>query len=333
MSLQETNIIKGYAIIMMVILHLFCDPSACSYLLFWKGYPILTFLTQGLSPVPFFLVLSGYGQYIAYKRGDKNRFIRIERLFLHYVFFFILFFSIGRIIKQDRFNVSIATIIRNLLSYDTSLAPICWFVFPYMILSLIGKYLFLFLEKMRESILLPFFLVVYFSSSFAISRYSSQLQSISIFLYQLVVVLSFVFPYILGAVAYRHHVFEMIINTIQSKTSALILIAILFLLRALFNSRSLDAFYAFIMIPFLLIVTTNPRIRVGLVFIGKESMNIWLIHGWIAYYLFGDYLYSLKYPLPIFLVCFVSSLILSRLCEPCINWLERPIMSFSRNEG
>ena len=48
-----------------------------------------------------------------------------------------------------------------------------------------------------------------------------------------------------------------------------------------------------------------------LMYLGKHSMNIWLIHGWICFYLFTDVICMAKYPMGIFLVILVWSLLVS----------------------
>lgn len=50
-------------------------------------------------------------------------------------------------------------------------------------------------------------------------------------------------------------------------------------------------------------------------FLGKHSLNIWLIHTWLCYYLFKDFIYGFKYPLLIFIVTITLSIFVSIVVE------------------
>lgn len=68
MSKEYTNYIKGIAILLMVCLHIFQsgDVSQLGYLFSIGDKPLLTYITRMCNPVPFFLILSGYGLYAVY---------------------------------------------------------------------------------------------------------------------------------------------------------------------------------------------------------------------------------------------------------------------------
>ena len=53
----------------------------------------------------------------------------------------------------------------------------------------------------------------------------------------------------------------------------------------------------------------------GLAFVGKHSMNMYLIHTFIFGYFFHDFIYSFKYPILIFIVLLIVSLLLSIAIE------------------
>lgn len=69
MSKQYTNYIKGIAILMMVCLHVFKSETETvtlgNLLTIW-GTPLIKYITRMCNPVPFFLLVSGYGLYSVY---------------------------------------------------------------------------------------------------------------------------------------------------------------------------------------------------------------------------------------------------------------------------
>jgi peptidoglycan/LPS O-acetylase OafA/YrhL len=52
-----------------------------------------------------------------------------------------------------------------------------------------------------------------------------------------------------------------------------------------------------------------------LIFLGKHSMNIYMVHTFIYYYFFMDFMYSFKYPVLIFVVLLLCSLAVSIIVE------------------
>lgn len=75
MSKEYTGYLKGIAILLMVYLHLFNDADnvrSLGYLISIVDKPLVYYLSRLCNPVPFFLILSGYGLYATYsKQGGK----------------------------------------------------------------------------------------------------------------------------------------------------------------------------------------------------------------------------------------------------------------------
>ena len=76
MSKEYTDYLKGVAILLMVFLHLFTNKESdvnLGFLLSINDTPLIFYLTRICNPVPFFLILSGYGLYTIYnKQGGKT---------------------------------------------------------------------------------------------------------------------------------------------------------------------------------------------------------------------------------------------------------------------
>ena len=88
MTKEESQIIKGLAIVLMIFLHLFNGLESTvelSNLIRIDGIPLVHILTRAANPVSFYLFCGGYGLYFVYKRGnDKQRYSRIMNLYIHY---------------------------------------------------------------------------------------------------------------------------------------------------------------------------------------------------------------------------------------------------------
>lgn len=79
MSLRESTILKGVAILFMLYLHLFNrleNVDLCITHLSVGNIPLVHLFTRCTNPVPFYLILSGYGLYASYKNGKKTEFFK-----------------------------------------------------------------------------------------------------------------------------------------------------------------------------------------------------------------------------------------------------------------
>lgn len=138
MSRQYTQILKGFAIIMMVWLHLFGKlPEAVEYSDITFGGTTLSFLVARLcNPVGMFLALGGYGLYCVYSKGnDKHHVSRIIRLYEHYWVILAVFVTIGTIMGRH-YLTDWRTVMYNVSGLQTHWNYECWFLLPYSLLSL-----------------------------------------------------------------------------------------------------------------------------------------------------------------------------------------------------
>lgn len=75
MTKEQTNILKGIAILMMLFLHLFNSANltdVCEPLLFIGSTPLVHIISKACNPVGIFLMLSGYGLSYTYFRGKLS---------------------------------------------------------------------------------------------------------------------------------------------------------------------------------------------------------------------------------------------------------------------
>ena len=94
MTKEQSTIIKGIAILMMLWGHLFVDVDLVQSLLNIlpqiSGKPFAIWIKSIMTPVPFFLFLSGYGLYIVNMKPDGDK--RDTDASNIYILFFWLFF-------------------------------------------------------------------------------------------------------------------------------------------------------------------------------------------------------------------------------------------------
>ena len=89
MTREQTTILKGVAILMMLFLHLFNNPDIgnfCDPLIFLGGVPLVNIISRACNPVGIFLMLSGYGLSYTYFHSNlsfKGQSRRLLKLYIH----------------------------------------------------------------------------------------------------------------------------------------------------------------------------------------------------------------------------------------------------------
>ena len=75
MTKEQSTQLKGIAILLMIIFHLFNHEnifSLCTPLVYIGNKPLLSYLVKVSNPVAFFMILSGYGLTYLYVHNKLN---------------------------------------------------------------------------------------------------------------------------------------------------------------------------------------------------------------------------------------------------------------------
>lgn len=96
MTKQETQVMKGVAILLMIFLHLFNQMNnveLCQNYFYIGDKPFVFWFSAATNPVSFFLILSGYGMHFIHTRNqeDKNGWNRVIKLYAHWWIILALF--------------------------------------------------------------------------------------------------------------------------------------------------------------------------------------------------------------------------------------------------
>ena len=322
---QDSLVLKGVAILLMLYLHLFNQMNnvlLCHNNFYVGDIPLTHILVRATNPVPFFLILSGYGMYIVYMKGDKHRYSRLLKLLFHYWVILLIFVGIGSYLYPDRYPGTWEKILSNVTGYKTTYNGECWFLLPYILLSFSSPLIFKITDRYRARTIVPILFFVNLFTSFLISRYGDKFLFHNYWAYIPVLYFNLMLSFYLGSMSAKNDVFGKVSLKVKAYGKYLWLFLILLIfLRCCYNTYSFDELYAF---PFLLLFINAPRFEFVdkcLALFGKHSMNMWMIHTWFCYYLFHDYIYGFKYPIVIYIVLVLISL----FCSYVINIICRPI--------
>ena len=326
-SRDDTKRIKGVAILFMLFLHLFNSLDnfdSISPLFYIGDEPLLYMLTEATSPVGFFVFLSGYGLYISYLReagGNMNNINRIKKLYVHYWITLAVFVPLGMLIKPDIYPGDFLNVVENVTGWHTTYNDHIWFLFPYVMLVLTAKGIFLLIDRFNAKLILIITYALYINSIFLISAYGRSYLYSHQASYLFVVYFNLLFDFVLGSLTAK----LIDVGAIRKKINGyvgggilLLLIIIMVLTRKCHNSI-IGPFYTFFFV--LTFVSMNiPRpIAVFLHKMGDRSTSIWFIHGYFCSILFKDFIYGFQYPIVIFtvltLVSYCSAIIIDILAE------------------
>lgn len=330
--------IKGIAIIMMLFLHLFCytkNIELCQNYIYINGIPLAQLLTRATYPVPFFLILGGYGLYILYRRQDNRRVVRIFKLYLHYWTILFVFLIIGYYINPNLYPGTLHKFFINISTYETTYNTEMWFLLPYSILSIASVWVFRIFDKCKTSVVVVGTLIIHLITSYGISRYADSFFYSHYGIYNLWLVLHILFHFSLGAMAAKSDLFGRIKEHFDKSNIKYkfyipyLLMLSLVIINCVFKY---NYFYAFLMILCLCLIDFSDSVKQLLSSFGRQSMNMWMIHSWLCYYLFHDFVYSFKYPVLILVVLVFFSYYIGVAIDAIIKPFENKLLTYRQRK-
>lgn len=331
MTKDQTQIIKGIAILLMLFLHLFNqedNAALCTDFIYPNDLPLCQILTRMANPVPFFIILSGYGLYAASLKVDKNRWKRIWNLLGHYWLILILVVAIGHVLNPSSYPGSLLTFIKNLTAFHTTYNGEWWFLFPYLLLAISSPWIFKICNNFKWYYVLGFTYVLYLVSCYCISKYGDAYLYNNMAIYHPILYISLVFNFCLGAEACKNDW----LKPTNNKFIHYFAWALLLLICAIRCTMASGAFHNLFVYGFIWLfiqVKGYKPLQNCLAHIGKHSMNMWLVHSFFCYYFFHDWIYGFKYPILIYMIL----ISVSYSTSVAVNFIYQKINDFRNHSS
>lgn len=333
---SESLQLKGFAIMTMVLLHLFNrteNVDLCINSVFLFGVPLTSQLAKFAEIcVPLYLFLSGYGLYILYlKNSNIKPLKRIFKLYLNFWTVFVIFIPIGCILKPAQYPGGLLDFVENVTAWKTSYNWEWWFIFPYIILLSIANILFRFVRRRGFWSIVFCSSFVYVASYLCISFFKPFLlknQMVFIILESFEMVCSFIW----GALFVKYDIWGKIerkidLNSNVVNITGILIIIMLIVIRSIISVHAARVLFMVAFVCCFVLLKRTSMIDAFLMNIGEKSTSIWLTHTFFCYYFFHDFIYNLKYPILIFVVTFslsyVSALIIDNLYQRMWNKLSK----------
>jgi len=322
----ESQIIKAFAIVAMIVHHLFWDHPEYGVVTHSVG-------VAGKICVALFVFLSGYGMATTFPKNvggclntAKTFFFflgkRYAKFFLNYWVIFFVSVPIGVFCFNRTLEVAYGENANILLCFfkdvlglqGFSSYNVTWW-FNELILTL-WVFFPLFYYAMKNGFIAVGVLVFLFINPGDI-LYISEFFAVCLSIYML--------PFCLGvATALHSERINKIINVVPARVvlcGSLIASLCLFFLRGVPLLPSFSYFHVdpFLTVAFVLAVVSVCRATklkfAMLQYVGQHSMNMYLTHTFILGYFFGEYIYGLKSPILMFIAVFGTSLFVSVVLE------------------
>lgn len=329
-SKEETKQIQGVAILAMCCLHLFCTLTPqFTPLISISGVPLTYFFGQAADfCVMAYCFCSGYGLMACYtacqengKRYFRGRCKSLFHFLQNYWIILFLFAGVALLIgKGETWLVSPLTFLGNFATLWYSYNGAWWFVSTYLFMVLLSPLVFPLTQKYPK-------LVGLLSIPVYVISYLVRFKGDQSFFIQHLTRLGMSYAELMiGAYFYKYRCMEWVskhwnrVMPARWRIPILTLLAVLVIVARRFAATLFVAPISglFFIVSYLLAVREKPLIGKPFAYLGKHSMNIWLVHMFFYMPEYGGISYYAKYPI---LVLFLL-LLLSILASYCVKALQ-----------
>jgi hypothetical protein len=326
MSKQHSAIVKGIAILLMLVCHF---PFLCGYETL--GHSVASFLASISHPIQYFMVVSGYGLYYAYSQDRLSWPYLLKRTGRLYISFWLVLaifvFGLGYCLLGEFHYDQALTHFTNIIGWRWDYCQFTWFLLTYVLLTFCSKWIFRGIERTGNLWAVIITFVVSIAMQWVISRYYLTYLRYHYFAYHPILVIQQSFSFTVGAVMARLTLSgkEITWNWLKGKNLVVVLfIAIAFALRGL-TFVSIIPFFPIIIIWLVLHINPGAVSRYVFIPLGDKSMMMWFAHGFIGPVLFKDYYLVFKWPALIWLAWVIISFAVSCLLIPVSNRISKTL--------
>lgn len=314
MTRDESKMMQGVAILMMIFYHCF-NPNDIGE--FFDSS--LQVLASANNPVPLYSLLSGYGFYKVYQRKckDKHRVSRCIRLYSIYWITMTVFMIVCAVGGVNCPAVTLQSVLENYTGWRSSFYLPSWFVLPYVLLALAYPWIMKAIDKYKAIVSLVVAYSVYVIMAY-LTRYAFFQQNILQVFY-------IFFPFVLGGIMAKCNTVEWFKGKCHNGWLPWLLLVAVIVLRCFVRTGAVLAFYSAALVILVTAATKPQWLSKTLRELGRMNVWMWMIHGWLCWYIFSDIFFSLHYPILIFLavsgVSYVLAFVFDAATKPILRKL------------
>lgn len=329
LSKKDTKMIQGLSVLAMLWLHLFCNNYQGYYQpsIFLRGVPVSFYIAQLCDCCVFgFAFCSGYSLMVQFEKENyyKKRLKSLLILLINYWIVLIVFSIVSIIFDQAEFMPGgIKEFVLNFLLLKNSYNGAWWYMFTYVMLVILSPIILKAVNKYPIVALIISF-IIYFVAyyvRFKIEDKSWLLSELALFGMTL-------FEFNVGAFCFKKKLFSKVYNIwikiptiIRVISSCIIVICLLYIHTKVITSLFIAPLNGMILIMLFTFWKKPLFISKAIEFVGSHSTNLWLTHMFFFSVLFKDFVYIAKYPILIFALLLIITIMVSY----CIKFLHKQI--------
>ncbi|PHA03090.1 acyltransferase [Bacillus pseudomycoides] len=351
-SKNDTKMLKGVAILFMLLLHLFCRKEVNGLyetFLIVNGVPLVYYIGLfGDACVPIYCFVSGYGLFMVYNKEQTSNvmknFTRIFKLLTNFWIVLVLFVAIGFFAgKAESFQGGIAEFFLNFFVLSNSYNGAWWFLQTYIILVFLAPFLTKLVRKHNSLSLLIIFGVIYLASYIQRIKHVFDFGDyivLNAFVNAMVLVGTSLLPFIVGSIFAKEKIYSKLYNKFHGvsykNTLCAIGIVMLVIIHSFYESMIIAPFTAITFICFFNLMNKSRLIQKIFTFLGNHSTNIWLTHMFFYMSIFPEFTFAPRYPILIFgwlvVLCLGSSYVINVIYKPIIQIIDKKSFLVRDNE-
>lgn len=304
-SKEQSQYIKGIAIILMFAHHLFPFqnryPAGAELIPLFNSMEFEIILGQlGKYCVPLFLFISGYGFSVSNKTNASYYLNKIAYIYKAVWLVFFIYIPIDIFFQVPRISLHIKDFILNFFAISSSYNGEWWFILPYILMVAITPLL-----QINKGHILSILAL-----SFILHNVSGKGLWGATLLWQS----SYILGFALGCYNFK---------TINIKVQILISVILAFIIWKgfqLFGVEGMIFFVPFLVFMIRTLYNISPAwVKRIIMELGDKCLFMWLAHSFYCYHFLGSFIYSPKYTMLILLnlliVSYLSALVLNFLFD------------------
>lgn len=338
---RQTSMTKGIAILLMLLLHLFCTReynNLFTPLIMIGETPLIYYVGLfGDCCVAIYCFCSGYGLMSLYKKNpeeyNKKNLVRICKLYINFwIILFLFVILLGYI--TGNFNnhfMNLKVFILNFTAISVTYNGAWWFLTTYIILVILSKGINKIIEKYNAILILIISFMIYFICYIQYWHKIIVLNGdiLNWAVKQTTLLGTSQLAYLVGSIFANKKIYSKIYEIFHKIKFKNIIAIILIILMVVFHGFIQTAFISpFTGISFIILfnLIEKPKFLNDLLYyFSQHSTNIWLIHMFFYMTYFKDLIFLAKYPILIFLWLIVLCLISSYIVKFIYNIIAKKL--------
>jgi hypothetical protein len=314
------------AIVMLLLYHL---PRVVG--LYTIPIPIQGFVCNAFHPFMYFFMVTGYGLFCAFKDGRLTWNYLWKRTLRLYITFWLVLavfvFGFGWWMYPDRFPLAPDIVLANFVGWRWDYSQYTWFLLPYLMITMSTPLLFRCIEKLGYILSLVLSCMITLGMTWLIGKFYASFLCHHIVIYLFVLALQMIMGITAGAVIARYYLsgHELTWSKLRGKNLLVWpLLVVAFLLKGNPYINSIP--YISVLIVWLILHFKPTWLsRYVLIPFGKQTMIMWLAHGFLGARLFTDYFMMLKWPVLVYIAWVLASYAVARLLMPVSDSISRAL--------